>query len=476
MQAGHDASAMSQLKREHSPMHTAGHKADDADFSALPPVNPAPSVSATSIGAISLLSPLNAAPQVPSNNSQRVVPSTIPASLSSPHGVPTAPPCAMPDPSIARQARSKQGSMPGRAHSSKAWVSTTTQQGGSPTLHTLRLPDLTSNVTMATKDAFACVNAMFSSSLSHDAHPSSKPAVLVEPTVTLSTKAAFAELNQMFSSDLPHCKQHADPRQQKGLPRPAARRLIGRRLPLERPSDQHHSSRKGTSTGAVGLAQQSQSACQQPEATCTLGMYEDTCLLDNVKPGAGKVDPEGYAVYEDTKFIGNHEGAQQLATSPRANQAAGAFQIFEDTQCLQDKTGPPATAAPQDAALGVYEDTQFVNKEAKIADASGTSSADFGIYEDTQFIHKADEADAKPQFAGDHSKGGFAVHEDTQLVHKPARGVAASSDGLGIYEDTQFVGVTDGSKQSVKTQAQMAIPAAKHEEAEDKENQAGPAR
>lgn len=478
VQVGHATGGDNERMREQTPMHIAEHKADEAAFLALPAVNPAPNVSAASTAARSLLSPLNAAPSIPSADSRRIVASN--ASMPSPHAVPTAPAFAIPHPSIDTQARPQQGTVPGRAYSSKAWLSTAAHQGGSPTMHTFRLPDLTSNITVATKDAFACVNAMFSSSLAHEANAPSKPAVLAEPTVTLSTKAAFAELNQMFSSDLPHRRQHADTRQQKGLPRPGARRLIGRRVPQKGPSDQSINSRTGSfNAAAVNRAQQSQSASQQPEATASPGMYEDTCLLNNGKPEAGKVDPNSYAVYEDTKFLDNHGGAQPLATNPTGNQAAGAFQIYEDTQCLQDKAGVPAAHADQDAALGVYEDTQFVNRNARAAAECGTSSADFGIYEDTLFIHKADDADAKHQFAADQSPGGFAVCKDTQFVHKSDQGMAAASSspgGLGIYEDTQFVDGTRSSIAKLQTAAQPSVFTVKPEEAEDKENQAGAAR
>ena len=480
MQVGHVADADTQLNQIKLCRQVVEHPADNADLLALPPVNPTPSFSASSTDRLSLLSPLNAAPSVPSADAKRPMPSTTAASLPSPRAAPTAPAFALPGMSIAAEARSKQGVVPPRAQSNKLRVSAATQQGGSPTMHTFRLPDMTSNVTIATKDAFAAVNAMFSTSLSHEPCPTSKPAALVEPTVTISTRAAFAELNQMFSSDLPHRKQHVDTRQQNGLPRPAARRIMGRKLPLEKSLDQRVDDVKGTLTAAaVGPAPQCNFTSQQAEGTGTLGIYEDTCLLDNTKLEAGKVDPHSYAPYEDIKFFGKQAGAQH-ATSPTANQTAGGFQIYEDTQCIQDKSGlQPPTDSGQDAALGVYEDTQFVSRDARAAALHATSPAGFGIYEDTQFIHKADSTDANRQLTTDQSLGGFGVYEDTQLVHKPGKGVAAASPspgGLGFYEDTQFVNSNDDKHPKLKTEVQSSVLAAKPEEVEDKENQSCPAR
>lgn len=453
----------------------------DAEFLALPPVNPAPRISASSADRLSLLSPLNAAPSFPLDADRSSVPSTAATTLPSVPAMLTAPAVALHDLGTAAEAGSQQDIVLHRTHSNRLWASTARQQGGSPTMHTLRLPDMTSNVTLATKDAFACVNAMFSSSLSHEPCPTFKPAALVEPTITISTKAAFAELNQMFSSDLPHRKQGAGTRQQSGLPRPAVRRTIGKRLPLEKPREPRRVDVKGTLPEvAVGLAQPSRSALQPAQATETLSMYEDTCLLDSPKLGASKDDPCGYAVYEDTKFLSDQTGHPQLTTSPVANQAAGDFQIYEDTQCIQEKPRLQTTRdASQEAALSIYENTQFVNKVAKVPAAPITSPAGFGVYEDTQFIHKADCTDAKCHHPDEETFGGIGMYEDTQYVHRPSRSVAAatSSPGdLGIYEDNQLVFSADGGCTNLKTEVPSNVPAAEPEEVEDKENQHGPAR
>lgn len=459
-------------------MQTAANTADVAELPALLTVNPAPSISASSADRLSLLSPLNAAPSIPADLAMTSEPSPIPASLPVPPVAPTGPVAAVPCPSTAASAAgSKQGIMPHRARSNRLGLSTAIQQSGSPTMHTLRLPDMTSNVTMATKDAFACVNAMFSSSLSHEPCPVSKPVAMVEPTVTISTKAAFAELNQMFSSDLPHCKQQTDVR----LPRPAARRTIGKKLPLERRLDPHVDDAKGTLTAAaVSPAQPPKSASQPAERTGTLGMYEDTCLLDSSKPEASKDHPCGYAVYEDTKLLGDQARPQQLAASPTGNQPAGDFNVYEDTQCMQGRSGLQAIPdASQDAALGIYEDTQFINKGAVAAAAPVTSPAGFGIYEDTQFIHKADCTSVTRQNPDEQNLDGLGMYEDTQFVQKPSRSMAAatSSPGsLGLYEDTQLVDSTAGRHANLNTKVPASVLAFKPDEVEDKENQAGSAR
>lgn len=459
-------------------MQVAASIADDAEVSALPPVNPAPGIPASSADRLSLLSPLNAAPSVPSDVAMTLAPSAVAASLPDPTAAPSVPVATATCPSTAAHAGSKQGVELHRALSNRMRVSTAVQQCGSPTMHTLRLPDMTSNVTMATKDAFACVNAMFSTSLSHEPCPTSKPVAMVEPTVTISTKAAFAELNQMFSSDLPHSKQRTDIR----LPRPAARRTIGKKLPLERRTDRHtDDDAKGTLTAAADDPAQPPKFTLQPvEATGILGMYEDTCLLDSSKPVASKDDPCGYAVYEDTKLLGDQARPQQLAASPAVNQAEGGFSIYEDIQCVQGRSGLQAIPdASQDAALGVYEDTQFITKGAVSAAAPVTSPAGFGIYEDTQFIHKADCTSASCQHPDQQNLHGLSMYEDTQFVHKPSRSTAAatsSTGGLGIYEDTQLVDSTAGRRAKLKTEVQASALAAKPDEVEDKENQAGSAR
>lgn len=454
------------------------HAANSIVVMALPPVNAAPSVSTITP---CLLSPLNAAPSVSSQLGHRAVLCTAAGSSPDTPAMRAAPVLTSKAPSMSTEAVTKQDIAPHKAPASNLHVSRAAQQCGSPTFHTLRLPDMTANVTVATKDAFACVNAMFSSSLSHEPCHASKLASMAEPTVTISTKAAFAELNQMFSSDLPHRKQHAGSRQQSGLPRPAPRRTIGKRPPSEGPGHQRIGNTKVTvAASAVGTAQQARLV--PAEETGTLGMYQDTCFLDSQKAEAGKGDRMDFAVYEDTSFFDSQSAGQQLA-SPDPNQATLGFQIYEDTQCIQPKADPHPEAEDSHAAspgLGIYEDTQFVNKGANVAAGQVSSPTGFGIYEDTQFLPKAGgKQSSNIQCHGKQSPEGLTVYLDTQLVNRLGRGVAeggSGPDSLCLYEDTQFVGNGISRHAALSHELQPCVARAASEEAEDKENQAGPAR
>ncbi|KAA6426177.1 MAG: checkpoint serine threonine- kinase BUB1-like, partial [Trebouxia sp. A1-2] len=340
----------------------------------------------------------------------------------------------------------------------------------SPTLNTLRLPDMTSNVTMATKDAFACVNAMFSSSLCHEPSRPSRPMAMAEPTVTISTQAAFAELNQMFSSNLPHHKQRAGPEQQM-LQRPAPKRAIGKRPAPQAAVAPQMDLGTGASGGPNKLAMHKGSGVLQADVT-GLGLYEDTCFLDSPRPAAGSGDAaadnetHGLAVYEDTNFfvvqpavegnacnaenpISSHQGMQHVS----GNDAVG-FQMYEDTQCLAQKPGLPVESVDDDMGFGIYEDTQFANEAKQEQKAASVLQlpVGFGIREDTQFV-----GGAKADFA----------RLDTQDDH------ACSPAGFGIYEDTQFF-----DKENCDGARLMSQAAAVNnlEQAEDKENQHGPVK
>ena len=468
-----DAAAANQLEADNSAGRTDQNAAHSVVVMALPLVNAAPSVSTNTPN---LLPPLNAAPSISSQPGDRAVLCSAAESSPDACSMQAAPALTSKSPSFAAEAVAKEGIAPQKALASNLHVSRTAQQGGSPTLHTLRLPDMTANVTVATKDAFACVNAMFSSSLCHEhCHPS-KPVALAEPTVTISTKAAFAELNQMFSSDLPHRKQHAGIR-----PRPAPRRTIGKRPPSEGPGHQCVGNTQVTvAAPAAGTAQPARLV--HARRASALGMYQDTCLLDSQKPAAGKGDSMDFAVYEDTSFFDSRAAGRQLV-SPTANQATLGFQLYEDTQCIQHSSGPHPEADANHAAspgLGIYEDTQFVNKNADVAAGHVSSPTGFGIYEDTQFLAKAGgKKGSSNQFHGKQSPEGLGTYEDTELVNKLQRAEPEGGSGPGslcIYEDTQFVGNNIGGHATPSREAQSHAARAASEEAEDKENQAGPAR
>ena len=399
----------------------------------LPVVNAAPDVPSTSDDRLILLSPKNAAPSVasgPTAANTWLSPGIAAASVQCDHALLGPISVTHPAGPYEHTAAARKPLVHRRPNSS-LHLSTESQQAapqGSPTLHTLRLPDMTSNVTLATKDAFACVNAMFSSSLSHEPSCRSKPVALVEPTVTISTKAAFAELNQMFSSDLPHHRQQAPSRQQRTTLPPAPRRTIGKR-PLLAPRKANVSETEvGRAETASTTAMVSDNRPMQAEVQ-DLGMYEDTGFLDSPKAAhigdaTADHDPQGFAIYEDTNFFDNQPAGQQLKSPAEADckaaDATGGFQIYEDTQCV----GQATSNAEQDMSpggLGIYEDTQFVNKADSGApphEPAGSNAAlspwDFCIREDTQFVAKAAcaDADLKDEAAEASSPDVFGSYED----------------------------------------------------------------
>ena len=459
-----------------SPLHDIGSKTS-SEPSVLPlaGVNAAPSVPSTSADRLTLLSPNNAAPSVASVEPlpiYMVSPPSTAAAPVQPDNTLLGPSCARKTANAHKPKAAAHKAPLHRAGDSSMLINSTVQQvaASSPTLNTLRLPDMTSNVTMATKDAFACVNAMFSSSLCHEPNHPSKPVAMAEPTVTISTKAAFAELNQMFSSDLPHHKQRAGPEQQRVLQRPAPRRAIGKR-----PAPQAVAPQIDLGTGASGGPSKSAihmgSGVLQADVT-GLGLYEDTCFLNSHKPAAGAGDAaadnetHGLAVFEDTNFFGgqpavegnscdaenpssSHQGMQHMS----GNDTVG-FQMYEDTQCLAQRLGLPIDNADDDMGFGIYEDTQFANQakqEQKAASISLLPNGS-GIREDTPFVGGA--------------KGDFA-RLDTRADQ------ARSPAGFGIYEDTQFIDQENCDGARVMSQAAAVNDL---EQAEDKENQHGPVK
>ena len=309
------------------------------------------------------------------------------------------------------------------------------------------LPDVTANITMATKDAFACVNAMFGSSLSHAPNITRSLAPAVEPTVTISTQAAYEELNSMFSSDLPHHSTHSK----------HARRAIDSRrsacatgTAVERAGHQHPkqpqgdtrtvSSAANRSTAQLGLIRNVQSKAFVKQHTSlappaadlngSFAVYEDTNML----PGKPRADQTaGFAVYEDTGFM-DEQPQHQLPAD-----VTQGLQIYEDTQCLQAK--PDVNAAND--SFQIREDTECLQKHpANASGAAQGSPGDFGVYEDTQFVSKGVAVPAKRCLKP-------AVMSQTQLA-SPA---ADSPDDFGIYEDTQFVSQAGPAKQLVSSKA-----------------------
>lgn len=334
------------------------------------------------------------------------------------------------------------------------------------------LPDVTANITMATKDAFACVNAMFGSSLSHAPNVTCNLAQAVEPTVTISTRAAFEELNSMFSSDLPHHRaQFTHTSRAIDSRRPGC--TIGTAAPRAARQHLQGSIRTAGSTAANATAQLGLVRSAQPTAfvkptglasqaavdTGGFAIYEDTNVLPS-KPCADQT--AGFAVYEDTGFIGEQPQHQLPADVPQG------FQIYEDTQCLQAK---PNVNPPSDS-FQIQEDTECLQRhQGDTSGAAQGSPTGFGIYEDTQFVNSAVPAPARQSLKP-------AVMSRAQL----ASPVAHSPGGFGIYEDTQFVSKAEPAQHktsSKATQRHRPSPVKDEENvvyAEDKENCSGPAR
>lgn len=461
-----------------------GETSSEASVLPLASMNAAPSVPSTSADRLTLLSPHNAAPSVASAEPLPIYlvspPSTAAAPVQ-PDNTLLGPNCCKDTVNTHKPKVAAHKAPLHRAGDSSMLTSSAVQQvavsspkqvaASSPTLNTLRLFDMTSNVTMATKDAFACVNAMFSSSLCHEPSHPSKPVVMAEPTVTISTQAAFAELNQMFSSDLPHHKQRAGPEQQQMLQRPAPRRAVGKRLAPHAAVAPQIDLGTGASGGPKKLATHKGSGFVQADVA-GLGLYEDTCFLDSPKPAAGADDAaadnetHGLAVYEDTNFFGGQpavEGNPCNAEHPSSshpgmqhtsgNDTVG-FQMYEDTQCLAQRPGLSVDSADDDMGFGIYEDTQFTNQakqEQKAASVSLLPDGS-GIQEDTLFV-----GGAKADFA----------RQDTQ-ADQPC-----SPAGFGIYEDTQFFDKENCDGARLMSQAAAANDL---EQADDKENQHGPVK
>ncbi len=456
---------------------TKGETSSEPSVLPLAGVNAAPSVPSTSADRLILLSPHNAAPSVAS-----VEP--LPIFMVSPHRIAAAPVqpdrtlldpiCAKGTANVHKPKLAARKAPLHRVGDSSIITNSTVQQvavsspkqvaASSPTLNTLRLPDMTSNVTMATKDAFACVNAMFSSSLCHEPSHPSKPVAMAEPTVTISTQAAFAELNQMFSSDLPHHKQRAGPEPQQMLQRPAPRRAIRKQPAPQAAVEPQIDLGTGPSADPNKSAMHKGSGLVQADVT-GLGLYEDTCFLDSPKPAAGADDAaagnesHGLAVYEDTNFFGGQpavEGNPCNADNPNSshqgmqhtsgNDTVG-FQMYEDTQCLAQRPGLPVDSADDDMGFGIYEDTQFANQakqEQKAASALLLPDGS-GMRETNADFAPLDTQDDQPR----------------------------SPAGFGIYEDTQFFDkeTCDGARFMSQAAAVNEL-----EQAEDKENQHGPVK
>lgn len=443
-------------------------------------INAAPSIaSCASSSSLALLPALNAAPSVPSAGDLATSP---PASVSMrPASDPVLP---------------NGNSMPVASHAREPAPirAPVHPKAARPSLMPeARMPDMTANLTMATKDAFACVNAMFGSSLSHVQSRPGPSAAASEPTVTLSTKAAFAELNSMLRSDLPH---HSLQPRHTGVAyqRPGHSAATSRQGPghVDHTKNQVFRSNKASAeaTRPIGLYRDTVSpvparpaaalAPQPADQTEIFAIYEDTGFLPSKPDDA---DPHAFAMYQDTNFLNEQQGQPQALHMATADGQAG-FQIYEDTTCLPakqkqtclDEQHASAQAqhkseAAAEQGFHIYEDTQCLPAKPQHAHMQQGSAADveegFQIFEDTQCLPTKQEP-------------AFAICTGTSMLQQKARGnklkpAANSPVGLGVYEDTQFMNSPTPAliKPALEAQGNRPSPVRDEENIvhqEDKEN------
>lgn len=357
------------------------------------------------------------------------------------------------------------------------------------------IPDVTANITMATKDAFACVNAMFGSSLVHAPNATRNLAAMAEPTVTISTKAAFEELNSMFSSDLPHHSKQLKHGQRNVGSRQSDHMSAATVAKQMHQHMQASQAKGGLVLPAIAAEHSMRSNTQSITAAkhashqdAALAIYEDTNFLPsqpNLQPTADQT--AGFAIYEDTGCLDKQPQQIQEQRGPSADATQG-FQVYEDTQCLQAKPSLPVSSP----VFGVREDTGCLQKPHRLLPTVNKGSpASFAIYEDTECLQKPH---SKGLNAAQGSPGSLAIHEDTQYVNSPIQIPSKQSlqptalaqtrqhntgshspAGFGVYEDTQFVkDALPSSKPAVaKTQKQRPSAVKDAENAvlvEDKEN------
>ena len=165
--------------------------------------------------------------------------------------------------------------------------------------------------------------------------------------------------------------------------------------------------------------------------------------------------------------------SQQLAgkAPPKALQAllpvegqAAQVEVHEDTDLLmqgQQQCPPAARAASQaEDALGMYEDTQFLPESCKDAEAAAEGAGGLGIYEDTQFMPRPQHEQSVHQAAGlarglgGHRPAHAALPAAGSGCQNPPQAVAAG--GLELYEDTRFLEQLQGAAAA----ARPASPAA----------------
>ena len=224
---------------------------------------------------------------------------------------------------------------------------------------------------------------------------------------------------------------------------------------------------KGAQVSKSPRAAHNGSGPRQAEVT-GLGLYEDTCFLDSPKPAAGS----GHAAADcDTQAFAIYEDTNFFGGQPADE---GALADSENCNGHQDVQHRPGNGT---AGFQMYEDTQCLAQKPTLPASKADVDEGLGVYEDTQFVQQT-----KQEAGPASSPGAFCIREDTQFVNQASAADAKlktepepcdSPIGLGIYEDTQFVNEKNFRGTKATSQAAAAKDEQVLEEVEDKENQMG---
>ncbi len=354
------------------------------------------------------------------------------------------------------------------------------------------------DATLATQDAFACINAMFGGNFDgvptgchHDAgspgrtSPDSRPVLL--PAMGAELAAAQSpdqERRRPEAGGSPSLSPDLERRQQEAG---ASAALVPDQELRRRPEE------------GAAAAQQADRDQQQPAdlTLSTQAAYEalNSMFQSDLPHEAGRRQRAAAkklamqqavagAQRQRSRFgLGSRAAPRQAARSsfaqdlsqqlagkapPKALQAlmpaerqAAQVEEHEDTDLLmqgqqQCPPGVPAASQGEDA-LDMYEDTQFLPEPCKDAEPAAEDAGGLGIYEDTQFVPRPQHEQSVQQAAG--LAQGLGGH---RLAHAalPWAGSscqkAPAAGGLDLYEDTGFL----EQPQAATAAARPASPAA----------------
>ena len=352
------------------------------------------------------------------------------------------------------------------------------------------------DATLATQDAFACINAMFGSNF--DTVPTGchrdagSPGITSPASQPVPLSAMGTGLSAALSPDQDHSRPEAGasaalvPAEECRRPEEGAAAAQQAKRQREQPADLTLS----TQAAYEALNSMFQSDLpheagrrQQRAAAKKLAMQQAVAGAQRQRSRFGLGSRAAPRQAARSSFA--QDLSQQLAAKapPKALQAlvsaerqAAQVEVHEDTDLLmqgQQPCPPAAPAASQaEDALGMYEDTQFLPEPCKDAEPAAEDAGDLGIYEDTQFMPRPQYEQSVPQAAGlarglgGHrlahaalpaagpscrgappagAAGGLDLYEDTRFLEQPqaapaaARPASPAADGFGIYEDTQFL-------------------------------------